>query len=137
MKTTIKQFVALAFFAFIFAGNVNAKEHRLNASSQETIVENALEMENWMTDASVWNTGSVAIAEVETEASLQLENWMIDASVWNTTDADLLKAANESALDMESWMTDQAIWEVVPQVEETETRLVLENWMVNDNTWKI
>lgn len=136
MKTTIRQFVAIAIFSFILAGNVNAKEHSLNASSLETIEETSLEMESWMTDASLWNTGGVPMMEAET--TLRLENWMTDARVWNTNNTDFSEVEAESTLNIENWMTDQATWKVVPEVKtEIENRLVLENWMINKNTWKI
>lgn len=113
MKTTIKQLAALAIFSFIFlAGNVNAKGNKAIASSLEKTVETSLELESWMTDATIWSTADTKLVVTETEA--------------------------ETDLEIENWMTDESTWEVAPKlVLETENSLEVENWMVNENNWKI
>ena len=111
MKTTIKQLAALAIFSLIFlVGNVNAKGNKAIASSLETTVETSLQLESWMTEDAIWNTGSTRLVEQETEATME----------------------------MECWMTDESTWEIAPKhTVETDGKLELEQWMVNENNWKI
>lgn len=114
MKTQFKQLAAMAIFAIIFlAGNVHAKGNKaIIVSGLETTVETTLEMENWMTDASVWNTTNFVGLEIEAESEVEME--------------------------MENWMTDTETWEVMPNlVQETDSDLELEQWMLNENNWKI
>lgn len=112
MKTQFKQLAAMAIFAIIFlAGNVHAKGNKaIIASGLETAVETTLEMENWMTDATIWNTTSIVGVEIEAESGLEMENWM----------------------------TDKETWEVSPNlVQDTDSELELEQWMFNEKNWKI
>ena len=61
MKTTVKQIASLAFIALIlFVGNVKADGTEIKATSLKTI-ETSLELENWMTNETVWNTNSLNV----------------------------------------------------------------------------
>ena len=67
-------------FQRFLAGNVNAKGTELDASSHENI-EEALEIENWMVNEDLWNTGNVLELETEIDESLELENWMTNENI--------------------------------------------------------
>ena len=132
MKTTVKQIAAATFIALILlAGNVKATDTKV--SSQEAI-ETTLQLENWMTNESIWNTNSINHAEFvrETETSMELENWMTNAETWNPNNSFVNEA--ESGLELEDWMTNDETWNTVNNDNETE--LTLENWMVNNNAWE-
>jgi|SRR5680860_505470 len=108
MKTTLKQITAGTFIALLFlVGNAKATEIKTGASSHEAI-ETTLQLENWMTDETIWNTNSLNIMEFvqETEAELELEDWMINDETWNSDNIII------------------------------EPELTLENWMINSNVWK-
>ncbi len=106
MKTRINQIVALAFLAiFILAGNVNAKGTEHNASSQE-IIENSLELEDWMVNDNFWSINNIITFENATEEILQLESWMTNDNVWETEEI----VETEQELAIETWMTDENIW---------------------------
>lgn len=130
MKTRISQLAIALFFAlFLVAGNVNATDREVKASSHENI-EATLEFENWMIDENVWNTSSFYHAEA-TESALEIENWMTNEIVWDV---------QIESLTIENWMVDQDIWNVnsFANIEkETEQSLDTENWMVNETIWKI
>lgn len=107
MKTTMKQFTAGTFIAFLLlVGNVNAKGTEVKASSHESI-ETTLQLENWMTDETIWNTNSAKIAEFvqETETSMELENWMTREETWNLSNVN-----NETELKVEDWMINDNVW---------------------------
>jgi len=134
MKTTMKQLAAGTFIAFLLlVGNVNAKGTEVKASSHESI-ETALQLENWMTNETIWNTNSAKIAEFvqETETGMQLENWMTSEETWNLNNNFVEET--ESDLELESWMTSEETWNLSNQSIETE--LKVENWMINNNVWK-
>jgi len=129
MKTRISQLVAALFFVIVFAGNINATENDVNASSHENI-EASLEFENWMMDEYVWNT-SIVQYSTAVEETLEMENWMTNEFVWEV---------QSSELALESWMINNSIWDVKSATEfatETEQDLAMEQWMVNENIWKM
>ena len=104
MKTTMKQLAAGTFIAvLLMVGNVNAKNFK--AANCE-IAETTLQMENWMTNETIWNTNSINNAELtlETEPSMELENWMTNAETWNKD------YNNDSELTVEPWMINGNFW---------------------------
>jgi hypothetical protein len=130
MKTRINQLTVALFFAIFFvAGNVNATEHDVKASSHENI-EATLEFENWMMDENVWNTSTFHYAKAA-EANLEIENWMINKFVWDV---------QFDSFTIENWMVNENIWEVESaEVIETETEqeLTTESWMIDEDIWKM
>ena len=134
MKTTMKHLAAGTFIALLLlVGNVNAKGTETKASSHENI-ESTLQLENWMTDESVWNTNSLSIIEFvqETETGMDLETWMTSADTWNLNSNYVEEA--ESGLEIENWMTNEETWNINSIGSETE--LKVENWMIDNNIWK-
>ena len=106
MKTTIKQITAGTFIALLFlVGNVNAKETHVTITENN---ETNLQLENWMTDETVWNTNSINMAEfvLETETSMELEDWMTNDETWNTVSNN-----DEPKLTVENWMVNSNLWE--------------------------
>jgi len=96
-----------------------------------TETEEALELENWMTDES--NFVSVFSIEEEIENPLDLEDWMTNEALFNTTSI-YLEVETEAALELENWMTDASNFEVstLQVIEETDTELEIEDWMLKD-----
>ena len=109
MKTIVKQLATVAFIAILFlVGNIEAEASETKASSRENI-EMPLQLENWMTDESIWNVDAANEAEFiqETETSLELEEWMINEATWKVI---VSETESEPELTIESWMLDENIW---------------------------
>lgn len=118
MKTRNNQILIALFFSFlIFAGSVSAKGTELEkASSLEIVVENSLEIENWMLEANYWSTSTEFAITPVIEEALQIEPWMLE---------DEFTSEKES-LNINS----------LPANEE-EQELKIESWMINANYWNI
>ena len=138
MKTTVKQIAATTLVALLFmAINVKAEGTETKTSSQANI-ETTLELENWMTDETVWNSNFVNNTEfvLETELELTLEDWMTSAESW---DLGLDFAVEiESGLALEDWMTDSESWNgKYIFVVEVEPALEIEKWMISNRAWSL
>jgi len=132
MKTSVKQLAAGTFIALLLlVGNVKANESK--ASSLKT-VETNLELENWMTDETIWNINSINIAEYvqETETDLILESWMTNEETWNLEYSFVEEA--ETAMELEGWMIKDEVWNA--NVINNESELTVEPWMINNNFWE-
>jgi len=106
MKTTIEQITAGTFIALLLlVGNVKATETKVSSIESNEIT---FQLENWMTDESIWDVNSVNIAEfvLETETSMELEDWMTNDETWNT-----VSNFDEPKLTVEPWMVNNNIWE--------------------------
>ena len=66
--------------------------------------ETALEIEEWMADASHWNYSWIAEAR---ETEVVIENWMADASHWNYS---WIAEASDTEVVIENWMADASHW---------------------------
>jgi hypothetical protein len=158
MKTRFNQILLLALVSFfLLAGNVNAEgTERTTASSLETLIEPALELENWMVDEYYWmasdiygiqyeNTLNVEdwmvndeywaspVADNQMEEALNVENWMVNAEYWSAPSADYQM---ETALNVEDWMVNAPFF-AVETINSLETELGVESWMVNANFWDL
>ena len=110
MKTTVKQIAATTLIALIMMATNGKAEGTERLASSQANNETTLQLENWMTVETVWNTNFADNAEfiLETETSLELEDWMINNESWNL------------GFDFG---------------EEVEQNLKLENWMISEVTW--
>lgn len=134
MKATVKQIAATTLIAFLFlAINVKAEGTERTASGQ-AINESALELENWMTNETIWNTNFAKNDEfvLESETNLELEDWMTNTESWSFS-FDFAEEV-EPALELESWMTSEVIWNTIEI--EAESALLVEPWMLSENIWK-
>ncbi len=131
MKTTIKQLATGTFIAILlFVGTVKAEATKV---SGHVNMETTLQLENWMTDETVWNTNSINITDFaqETENEMALEDWMTDSKYWNYN-TNILEEA-ETSLELENWMINDANWNVNNIDDEPE--LTIEQWMINETFW--
>lgn len=134
MKTTLKQLTATAIIALLLMVlNVKAEGIEYNSFSAISI-ENAIELESWMTNETNWitNFGTFIDFESETEISLELESWMSSAETWNGNSNYLTEV--ESGLELENWMITEETWNTDDRM--VEAKLTIESWMVNNNYWK-
>jgi len=132
MKTIARQLATGTFLiVLLLIGTIQAEASKRKALNNETI-ETALQLENWMTDETVWNSSDVNNADVvlETEAGLQLEDWMTDSEDWNADNG----LVEETELELESWMTNDSSWNV--NSIENEPEITIENWMISRSFWK-
>ena len=135
MKATVKQLTTITFISLLLMVlNVRAEgtETKATASSNENI-ESAMEIENWMTDETVWKTNTAMFfISPETETELALDEWMTNSETWNT--GFNFMEETESALELEDWMTSEITWN--NNTTETEPELKLESWMTDARIWK-
>jgi len=111
MKTTFNKLSAVVIFAFILlAGNVKAEGNDVTASSLENVIETSLQMENWMTDPSLWSISTSGAFVMESEAGLEMENWMTNDSTWEVKHP--VVSETETSLQLEDWMTNNKIWNI-------------------------
>ena len=115
MKAQLRNTAKILALGLIALININAKtETSLFYQEKET----DLEIENWMTDDSLWSNNiaetTVAIFNVEEESDLDIEEWMTDESLWSNgvteTTAAIFNVEEESDLDIENWMTNDYYW---------------------------
>jgi len=97
--------------------------------------EEALELENWMIDGNYFTASYSIIEEVETP--LNVEDWMTNETLFNSNSI-YLEAETEEAMELEDWMTEENRFEgFVYQVnEETEIELKIEGWMLNESSFE-
>jgi hypothetical protein len=134
MKTTMKHLATATFITLIlFVVNFKAEGTEKRASTHESI-ETTLQLENWMTDETIWNTNSFSNDEFyqETETGLELESWMTNAETWNFEFGILQET--ETGLELENWMTSEKIWNTSEL--NNEAALTIESWMTDSNIWK-
>ena len=68
------------------------------------------------------------------EEALELENWMTDDEYFNAF-SFLLKTATEDKLELEEWMLNEGYFTIRCEVE-YEEELKLENWMMDEKIWR-
>ena len=132
MKTTMKQLTATTIIALLLMV-VNVKAEGIEYNSLNTIsIENALELESWMTNETNWNSNFLTFVdfETETEMALELESWMTNTETWNSN----FLTEVEAGLELENWMVTEETWNADDRM--VEGKLTLESWMVNNNYWK-
>ena len=77
----------------------------LKAMYFENEVEPNLELENWMTDYSIFDVSEFQLIE-ETDAELELEAWMMNENLFQPENEV------EPLLETEAWMTSAEVWEI-------------------------
>ena len=134
MKTTMKQLATATFIALILlVVNVKAEGTERIASINENI-ETTLQLENWMTDETLWhkNLSSHNRFHEAPENSLEIENWMTNEVTWSFELG--LEEVTEAGLELESWMTSEETWN--KNELNNEAALTIESWMTDSNIWK-
>lgn len=106
MKTKIKQVTAATLIVFsLMASGINASATKHTGCR---VVESTLEIEDWMTDETIWSTANIFAQE--TDANLMVETWMTNSETWNVINN--ITTEKETSLEIETWMTDAENWEV-------------------------
>jgi hypothetical protein len=134
MKTTMKHLATATFIALILlVVNVKAEGTEKRTSTHESF-ENTLQLENWMTDETIWNTNSFSNDEIyqETETGLEIESWMTNAETWNFEFGFFQET--ETGLELENWMTSEKTWNTSEL--NNEAALTIESWMTDSNIWR-
>ncbi len=101
------------------------------------INESALEIEDWMADASYWNNSWIAEAS---EIEVVIEDWMADASRWNYS---WIAEASETEIVIEDWMADPAHWRFsrmhdcvhLNRSADPEKSMRINDWMKDTGRW--
>ena len=77
----------------------------------EEAVETPMELEYWMTNETYFSGSSVSM-EVAAEEALEIEDWMLNTESFNVENKSFeLTTAEEYKLELETWMTDSKVWE--------------------------
>lgn len=110
MKTRIRTLAAICTLGIIGITNINATADYKKAMNTEitTEAEASLNIENWMTDESIWSS-EATINTMETESTLEIEDWMTNENLW-TSKTEVVAPETEEALVVEPWMTDENLW---------------------------
>jgi len=130
---TIKQLATGTFIAILLlAGNIKAEAAKTKVTNQVNM-ETTLQLENWMTDETVWNTNLMNTAgfSQEPENEMAFENWMTDSDYWNFNNNFVEET--ETDLAFENWMINDANWKV--NNIDNEPELAVEQWMINESFW--
>lgn len=96
------------------------------------MVDNSIESNSASTGAEVYALN----LEVETEEALELEDWMTDENSFDVY-SHYFQTEQEEALELEDWMMDESIFNhsSFRFTVETESQLELEDWMTSDKVW--
>ena len=127
MKTQILS-LAVALIS-LTALNVNAKTNDAESIMKKNCftslhasttpyngTEQALTIEDWMTNDALWEMPAKTILSdaVEAEENLTIEDWMTNADYWkakgNSDSASNGSTLNENTLSIERWMSDDSYW---------------------------
>ena len=102
----------------------------LYANSLDFVIEESMNVEEWMTNGSDWTNSSHMVADVVAEQEIELESWM--SSDWSVASGTLSESVMEEEIPVEDWMTDFQT-DTNQMVEE---EIELEAWMYSSNSWK-
>lgn len=103
--------------------------------------EDALELEDWMTNET--NFSTTFSIEEEIESPLALEDWMTDNTYFPASSLSI-EIETEAALEVESWMIDENNFAVKDNfnkvrnfalINESDSELELETWITDDKIW--
>ncbi len=75
-------------------------------------------------------------ADIEMETDVQVEDWMLNLDTWEISNNEYI--AVEQELKIEDWMLSADAFtteKVSLETEETESDMVIENWMTDLNQW--
>ncbi|WP_340114395.1 hypothetical protein [Maribellus mangrovi] len=81
---------------------------RVYAVNIEVETEEALELEDWMTDENRFDI-YLHYFQTEQEEALELEDWMFDESTFNHS-SFRFTVETESQLELDGWMTSDKVW---------------------------
>ncbi|QIA06625.1 hypothetical protein [Draconibacterium halophilum] len=125
MKTKIKQVTAATVIVLsLMVFGINATATKLTVC--ET-VDSSLQLEDWMTDETIWSTANKNAFVQETDASMEIEDWMTNDEIRNENYSFVTET--ESCLEIENWMISKNTCLVVEKA--IEPALPLENWMID------
>jgi hypothetical protein len=113
-----------------FATTVNTKALATTdvfAIYLETETEEPLQLEDWMTKESTFESGFIRL-ETETEEELQVENWMMDENRFNGTEKEIKESKSiQKVIAAKNYVFSE---------ETDEGKLRIEGWMLNPKVWK-
>lgn len=99
----------------------------LYSNSLDFVLEESMEIKEWMTKSSAWNYNEDN-AEIELEEEMNVENWM--TSAWNTMEMSVTESVVEEEIPVEDWMSNFNVY------SSTEAEIELEAWMYSSDSWK-
>ncbi len=132
VQKAITKSIAVVISLVLVSITVNAQEFWSTVYQHSSFNEIAMAMITDDAGTTTSSTGKLTLT-AEKEATLELENWMTSETFFNTNTANL-ETVNENALDLETWMfNDVHFGNTTPTIVlDSDNTLKLEDWMVND-----
>ena len=93
--------------------------------------EEALEVENWMTNENTFTTAN--FYAVEAESPLNVETWMTNDNYFHNSTFQFIEASDDE-LEIEDWMLNDDLFSTTNNDEQS---LILEDWMISEDVWNI
>ena len=165
-KTTFR-FAAFFIFFTVSLSQVTGTEKQTknidNSTNgiEETVVDEKLNVESWMTDAGYF--ASKSILEIASDKPIAIETWMTNDALFTSASSAITPVA-EPGLELESWMLNEnnfnpgltpeekpsgqkkvEIWKVQNEkygnrkfilTQVTDKKMEIERWMIDDNFWQ-
>ena len=100
--------IAFAMVDNSVESNSSSVEADVYVATFEEEAEEALKLEDWMTDLASFDVYSQYF-QFEQEEALEVEDWMIEETTFNHWSFQFAEE-NESPLELEDWMTSDVIW---------------------------
>lgn len=123
-KQTVKSVSIMILSLVVFGTSLLAQPTFLN---DEVIVENEIQVENWMTDYDSFNSGFNE--EMAIEEDLEIQAWMLNIDEIAPATSENF---NEDLLAIEDWMLNYSAF----TNETEEPLLAIEDWMLNYNEFE-
>lgn len=108
-NTIVKNAAIVIIISLFSCTGLKAATSPANSLESIEISEEAIKVENWMSDLAEWNLAKLVITEkVETEDDIELEDWMLtaDDQKWNLVQI----VDEEPEMEVEKWMTNLKKW---------------------------
>jgi len=134
-KTVLRTAAVVVSFVLI-SFTVTAQEFWRTVLTKSSFNQIALAMVETSKKANTSAPGAetsskAVIYEKDYDEKLNVEDWMTDNNFYNS--AKIQQVEKEKTLKVENWMIDESLFALV---NETESPLILESWMVNSEIWE-
>ncbi len=147
LKTLAALLLLITFYGSLYSQNVISS---VNVSDNAAVVGKLLtnntsgsiildkDSENWMSNKNYLDINSssfnykvmIVFNEKIYENDKEIENWMLEESEWILSKSDLDNTVEELNL-IEDWMLNDDFWKINDDVD----RNTIEDWMLDDKFW--
>lgn len=100
--------IALAMVDNTVEASPASTDANVFAKYMEEEIEETLDVEEWMTNETLFDAYSMYF-EIETEEALELEDWMTKATNFSNSTFQIINET-ENELELEDWMISEKTW---------------------------